>query len=93
MALCFTALLSTAQDKSFIALGDMHYDRLQDHDPEYIMTRPQDYEQLFKEYPQHTAFFMPRFLQVISKQTKTIQPPVKAVSAIGRFGGRRGRKS
>ncbi len=48
--------VSTSQDVSFIALGDMHYDRLDDHDLDYVMTRPQDYEQIFKEYPQYTIF-------------------------------------
>lgn len=74
---------SYSQDVSFIALGDMHYDRLDDHDLDYVMTRPQDFEQIFKEYPQYTAFFMPKFLQVIKKQTIAIKPPVKAVVQLG----------
>jgi len=78
-----SCLLLKAQDVSFIALGDMHYDRLDDHDLDYVMTRPQDYEQIFKEYPQYTAFFMPKFLQVIKKQTLSITPPVKAVVQLG----------
>ncbi|HEX7847931.1 MAG TPA: hypothetical protein VF476_19155, partial [Chitinophagaceae bacterium] len=57
VALLLTNFCSLAQNVSFIALGDMHYDRLQDHDLDYVMTRPQDYEQIFKEYPQYTAFF------------------------------------
>lgn len=78
------SLLSTyGQDVSFIALGDMHYDRLDDHDLDYVMTRPQDFEQIFKEYPQYTAFFMPKFLQLIKKQTTTLKPTVKAVVQLG----------
>ncbi len=86
--LLLTTLLYTVslyvkgQDVSFIALGDMHYDRLQDHDPDYVMTRPQDYEQIFKEYPQYT-FFMPRFLQLIKKQATVIEPRVKAIVQLG----------
>jgi hypothetical protein len=76
-------LTAHAQDVSFIALGDMHYDRLDDHDLDYVMTRPQDYEQIFKEYPQYTAFFMPKFLQVIKRQTVAVKPAVKAVVQLG----------
>ena len=56
------SIAGRAQDASFIVLGDMHFDRLEYHDLDYVMTRPQDYEQIFKEYPQYTAFFMPKFL-------------------------------
>ena len=72
-----------AQDVSFIALGDMHYDKLEHHDLDYVMTRPQDYAQIFNEYPQYTAFFMPRFLQLIKKQAETLKPAVKAVVQLG----------
>jgi hypothetical protein len=72
-----------AQEKSFIVLGDMHYDRLDDHDLDYVMTRPQDYEQIFNEYPQYTAFFMPKFLQVIKKQATTLKPQVGAIVQLG----------
>jgi hypothetical protein len=82
IGLLFT-LTAHAQDVSFIALGDMHYDRLDDHDLDYVMTRPQDYEQIFKEYPQYTAFFMPKFLQVIKRQTVAVKPAVKAVVQLG----------
>jgi hypothetical protein len=76
-------LTAHAQDVSFIVLGDMHYDKLEHHDLDYVTTRPQDYEQIFKEYPQYTAFFMPKFLQVIKKQTTAITPAVKAVVQLG----------
>jgi hypothetical protein len=72
-----------SQEVSFIVLGDMHYDRLDDHDLDYVTTRPQDYDQIFKEYPQYTAFFMPKFLQLIKKQTGAIKPSVKAVVQLG----------
>jgi hypothetical protein len=78
-----STFVSHSQDVSFIALGDMHYDRLEDHDLDYVMTRPQDYEQIFKEYPQYTAFFMPKFLRLIKKQTTVVKPAVKAVVQLG----------
>ena len=77
------SFLSRAQDVSFIALGDMHYDRLEDHDLDYVMTRPQDFQQIFNEYPQYTAFYMKKFLHLIKKQTNTFSPKVKAVVQLG----------
>jgi predicted MPP superfamily phosphohydrolase len=79
----FTSFESTSQDVSFIALGDMHYDKLEYHDLDYVRTRPQDYKQIFTEYPQYTAFFMPKFLQLIKKQTLSFNPAVKAVVQLG----------
>jgi hypothetical protein len=79
----FSTFTTYAQDVSFIALGDMHYDKLEYHDLDYVLTRPQDYEQIFKEYPQYTAFFMPKFLQLIKKQTTAVTPQVKAVVQLG----------
>lgn len=72
-----------AQDESFIVLGDMHYDRIEDHDLDYVMTRPQDFQQIFNEYPQYTAFYMPKFLQVIKRQSEVLTPKVKAVVQLG----------
>jgi hypothetical protein len=76
------SIFAKSQDVSFIALGDMHYDRLDDHDLDYVMTRPQDFNQIFNEYPQYTAFFMPKFLQVIKKQSLAL-PNIKAVVQLG----------
>ncbi|HTE23248.1 metallophosphoesterase family protein [Flavitalea sp.] len=83
IAFLSTAMICRAQDVSFIVLGDMHYDRLDDHDLDYVTTRPQDYQQIFNEYPQYTAFFMPKFLQVIKRQSEKFTPQVKAVVQLG----------
>lgn len=74
---------SFSQDISFIALGDLHYDRLDDHDWDYVKTRPQDFEQIMKEYPQYTAVYLSKFLQLIKNQTLSVSPPVKAVVQLG----------
>lgn len=81
--LLFTGVGSYSQDVSFIALGDMHYDRLDDHDLDYVMTRPQDFQQIFNEYPQLTAFYMKKFLHLIKKQTTAVFPKVQAVVQLG----------
>jgi 3',5'-cyclic AMP phosphodiesterase CpdA len=81
--LTFSGTHAFSQDVSFIALGDMHYDRLDDHDLDYVMTRPQDFQQIFNEYPQLTAFYMTKFLHLVKKQTIAITPNVKAVVQLG----------
>jgi Icc-related predicted phosphoesterase len=75
--------LAFSQEKSFIVLGDMHYDKFEYHDLDYVMTRPQDFKQIFTEYPQYTAFFLPRFMQLIRSQSDSITPKVKAVVQLG----------
>ena len=35
------------QKESFIVLGDMHYDKFEYHDLDYVMTRPQDFKHIF----------------------------------------------
>ncbi len=74
---------SFSQDVSFVALGDLHYDRLDDHDWNYVMTRPQDFEQIMKEYPQYTSVYLGKFLQLIKNQTQSISPSVRAVVQLG----------
>lgn len=72
-----------SQDISFIVLGDMHFDRFEYHDMDYVKTRPQDYVQIMKEYPLYTDSIMPKFLQVIKKQSSVIKPSIKAVVQLG----------
>lgn len=83
IALIWIGFRSFSQDVSFIALGDLHYDRLDDHDWDYVMTRPQDFEQIMNEYPQYTAVYLGKFLQLIKNQTQAISPLVKAVVQLG----------
>ncbi len=76
-------IYSNSQDVSFIALGDIHYDRLDFHDWDYVLTRPQDFKQIMEEYPQNTAVYLPRFLNFIKTRSVQIQPSVKAVVQLG----------
>lgn len=72
-----------SQDVSFIALGDLHYDRIEDHDMDYVKTRPQDLKQIMEEYPQYTSIYMSKFLHLIKNQTLAIAPSIKAVVQLG----------
>ncbi len=77
-----SVVFAKGQDVSFITLGDFHFDRLQYHDMEYVKTRPQDYEQITKEYLNYTFNIQPAFLQLIKKQAAA-NPSVKAVVQLG----------
>ena len=89
LQLVFVFLLSSnsifaqSKDAAFIVLGDMHYDKLEHHDLDYVMSRPQDFQQIFNEYPQYTAFFLPKFLNVIKKQSESGFLKVEAVAQLG----------
>lgn len=83
IVLMWFAISSFSQNVSFMVLGDLHYDRLDDHNWDYVMTRPQDFDQIMKEYPQYTSVYMSKFLQLIKKQTLSVNPEVKAVVQLG----------
>ena len=72
-----------AQDASLIVLGDMHLDKFEWHDMDYVYTRPQDFAQISKEYPFYTATYMPHLLKLIKKNTTLHTPPVKAILQLG----------
>lgn len=59
-------IASSAQ--SFVVLGDMHMDRFEFHDMDFVYTRPSDWKQITKEYPFHTAAFVPKLWQAVSNR-------------------------
>ena len=63
-----------AQDASLLVLGDLHLDKFEWHDMDYVHTRPQDFAQISKEYPFYTATYMPHLFKLIQKQTKETKP-------------------
>ncbi|MFC7526855.1 metallophosphoesterase family protein [Parapedobacter sp. GCM10030251] len=71
------------QADAFIVMGDLHFDKFEHHDLDYVRTRPQDYKQIMNEYPQYTAFFVPHFLRVIKEQAEKPAHGVKAVAQLG----------
>lgn len=82
----FTLCYSTdskSQDVSFVVLGDLHYDRFDYHDWDYVMTRPQDFAQISEEYPKYTAIYLEKFLHRIKNQTLSHSPEVKGVVQLG----------
>ena len=82
----FTILLivqSAAQSSSFIVLGDLHYDLLQDHDMDWLRNKPGDLRQVTKEYTVYTQENWNDFMTLLKKRATSDDPPVKAVIQLG----------
>ncbi len=71
------------QGKGFVVLGDLHIDRFEDHDMDYVRTRPQDFAQITKEYPYYTAAYMPKLLEAVRERTVAGEPEIVAVVQLG----------
>ena len=71
-----TSLQSYSQEQnekevSFLLLGDIHYDLLEDHDMEWLSTKPDDLRQVTKkEYSVFTKNTWPEFSRIISGQVQ-----------------------
>jgi len=78
--------LWAAQDISFIVLGDLHYDRLEFHDLDWLKNtwhNPDDYRQVTQEYVVYTGKYWDSLVDMLRYQTKQYQPPVAAVVQLG----------
>ena len=71
------------KEVSFLLLGDIHYDLLEDHDMEWLSTKPDDLRQVTKEYSVFTKNTWPEFSRIISGQVQKHQPSIKAVLQMG----------
>ncbi len=74
---------SVAQKSSFIVLGDMHYDLLEDHDMEWLSKKPDDLRQVTEEYTVYTRENWDDFMAVLQNRAGSVKPPVKAVVQLG----------
>ncbi len=72
-----------AQKSSFIVLGDLHYDLLDDHDMNWLGTKPDDLLQVTKEYTVYTEKNWSDFMTIIRNKAVSENPPVKAVIQLG----------
>lgn len=81
-----TTWLWAGDDISFIALGDLHYDRLEFHDLDWLKNtwhNRDDYRQVTEEYVVYTNNYWDKRIEVLQYQTKQFQPTVKAVVQLG----------
>jgi hypothetical protein len=77
------AFCLTGQNSSFIVLGDIHYDLPDDHDMEWLSTKPDDLRQVTKEYTVYTAMNWLDFMANLKKKAASHNPPVKAIVQLG----------
>ena len=81
--LVFITSQSNVQKSSFLILGDLHYDLIDDHDMEWLSTKPDDLRQVTKEYTVYTEKNWDDFMGVLRQKAQTITPPLKAVIQLG----------
>ncbi len=81
--LAFISLQSNAQKSSLVVLGDLHYDLLEDHDMNWLSTKPDDLRQVTKEYTVYTGKNWNDFTGILKQKVQNITPPVKAVIQLG----------
>ena len=82
----FTVLLyvqAGAQNSSLIILGDLHYDRLEDHDLDWLRQKPGDLRQVTEEYTVITKENWNDFMVLLKKRADSEIPPVKAIVQLG----------
>ena len=53
----------------FLVLGDIHMDKFDFHDMDYVYTRPSDWRQITQEYPFYTAVYYPKLFDAVRTQT------------------------
>ena len=68
---------------SFIVLGDLHYDKLEYHDMEWLATKPGDLKQVTDTYVPNTEKNWDDLMNVLKRRIETFAPPVKAVVQLG----------
>ena len=66
-----------------MVLGDIHYDLLQDHDMDWLSTRPGDLRQVTEEYTKYTRENWNDFTVVLKKRIGSSESPVKAIIQLG----------
>ncbi len=87
IVLCFTfgceetRLVSPKQ--SLIILGDIHYDRIENHDIDWLKSKPGDYRQVTEEYTVFTEKSFNRLIDEVLSQTNNYEPDIKAIIQLG----------
>lgn len=67
-ALFLIAALSLPAQTSFVVLGDMHMDKFDFHDMDFVYTRPSDWKQITTEFPYYTAAYVPKLWNAVSNR-------------------------
>lgn len=72
-----------SQKSSFIVLGDIHYDLLEDHDMGWLRTKPDDLRQVTQEYTIFTDKYWKDFISVLREKVRSTKPEVKVIVQAG----------
>lgn len=81
---CVVALLPLrTHAQSFLVLGDVHYDLLEDHDLDWLRKKGDDYRQVTQEYVPFTAKNWPVLAKRLRQQAVSHRPDIKAVLQLG----------
>lgn len=73
----------SGQKSSFMILGDMHYDLLEDHDMDWLRTKPGDLRQVTEEYTVFTRENWIDFMAVLKARAESEIPALRAVVQLG----------
>jgi hypothetical protein len=74
---------SFSQKSSFIVLGDIHYDLLEDHDINWLKSKPDDLRQVTQEYTLFTEKYWKDFIWVLKEKVTFNKPDVRAIVQAG----------
>lgn len=87
LTVCISVLLllntAQAQESSFLILGDIHYDLIENHDMEWLATKPDDLRQVTQGYTRYTQENWIDFCKILKRQCDQLKPEVKAVIQLG----------
>lgn len=72
-----------SQEHSFLVLGDVHYDLLENHDMNWLSKKPDDLRQVTKEYTLFTQTNWKPFTQKLQQTVEKYNPKIKAVLQLG----------
>jgi hypothetical protein len=84
----FWAAICPAADVSFIVLGDLHYDKLEFHDMDWLKNKwvnPDDYRQVTQEYVVYTAKNWDKLMKALGRRIKGNGGQVKGIVQLGDF--------
>jgi len=71
------------QKQSLMILGDIHFDRLEHHDMDWLKSKPGDYRQVTEEYTIFTTSSFNLLMNEVLFQTKKHKPDIKAIIQLG----------
>lgn len=68
LLLALGGIAAAPAQTGFVILGDLHLDKFEFHDMEYVYTRPSDWRQVTREYPYFTAAYAPKLFAAVGRR-------------------------